>query len=303
MRHDPVRAESVTVSATHFVRHFSELRRNAERGPVYIENHGKTGWALLSADLLDALAQGGGSDAGARDSERRFDTLMDALATRVLLIDDKLRLVRANPAARRHLGIGDDSIGTALVMLLPVQLAETLVAAAARTRDSGTGEMFEIDSTLYPGRAFRLTTTRLPGGVALLADDLGDPGALRRLEGWLGAVEAALRALPASGFGSINPRGAIDQADASLASLSGAAPTQLVGARLGTLFDIATRAGVNDLVERALDDGETGSITATMLSMGRNPRPVRIAIAPRRGRQGIGGASFIIVAPDDGGGI
>jgi PAS domain-containing protein len=136
----------------------------------------------------------------------------------------------------------------------------------------------------------------------LPADDLGDPGALRSLEGRIAAFEAALRALPAGGFGTINPRGAIDRADASLAALSGVASAQLVGARLGSLFDIATRASINDLIERALGDGESGSTTAAMLTRGGNPRSVSIGIAPRRERQGIGGASFVIVALDGEGG-
>ena len=298
MRHDPIRAESVTVSATHFVRHFSELRRNAERGPVYIENHGKAGWALLSATLLDALARGATGDVLARDAERRFDTLMDALTTRVLLLDDGLRVAHTNPAARQHLGMGDDAVGLTLTALLPGHLGHALADVAARIRDSGTGEIFEIDSALYPGRALRIAAMRLPGGVALLADDLGDPGALRELEGRIAAFEAALRALPTGGFGTISPRGAIDRADASLASLSGVASAQLMGARLGSLFDIATRAGVNDLIERALGDGESGSVVAAMLTRGGNPRSVSIGIAPRRERQGIGGATFVVVAPD-----
>ncbi|RHW17287.1 hypothetical protein D1610_12170 [Sphingomonas gilva] len=299
MRHDPVRAESVTVSATHFVRHFSELRRNAERGPVYIENHGKTGWALLSAGLLDALAQGATGDVMAREAERRFDALMDALTTRVLLLDDDLRLIRANAAARRHLGIGDEALGAAVTALLPRQHGELIGDAVARTRDSGTTESFEIDSALYPARALRVVTMRMPAGVALIVDDLGDPGALRSVTAEIGAMATALRALPASGFGSINLRGAIDDADSSLVVLSGAAPAQLVGARLGTLFDVATRAVVNDLIERALGGGEAGSTHAAMLLKGENPRPVTIALAPRRGRQGIGGASFVIVAGGD----
>ncbi len=295
MRHDPVRAESITVSATHFVRNFSELRRNAERGPVYIENHGKAGWALLSAALLDTMVRGGGDD-GALDAQLHFDALMDSLVARVLLLDSRLRLIRTNPAARRHFTIGDEALSLPIGAILSPAIADQVSGAAVRTRASGTSEIFEADSTRYPGRAQRITTACVPRGTVVVLEDLGDPGRLRDLGGQLAAIQTAFAAIPGAGFGTVNLRGTIDSADPSLAVLSGAPLAQLTGTRLGTLFDMATRARVNDLVEQALEHGEAGSGSVRLLASGGIPVETVIGLAPRRGRHGIDGASFIILA-------
>lgn len=294
MRHDPIRAESITVSATHFVRHFSELRRNAEHGPVYIENHGKAGWALLSASLLDAMVRGGADDAPALEAQLQFDALMDSLVARVLLLDTRLRLIRTNPAARRHFAISEEALNMPIASILSPAVAEQVSSAAARTRSSGTSEIFEADSIRYPGRTQRITTACVPRGIVVILEDLGDPGTLRDLTGQLDAIRGAFAAVPNAGFGTINLRGTIDGADPSLAALSGAPLAQLNGTRLGTLFDMATRAGVNDLVERALEHGEAGSAPARLLANGGILVDTVIGLAPRRGRQGIDGASFII---------
>jgi PAS domain-containing protein len=296
MRHDPIRAESITVSATHFVRHFSELRRNAERGPVYIENHGKAGWALLSAALLDSMVRGDGGDAQALEAQLRLDALMDSLVARVLLLDAQLRLIRANPAARRHFAIGDEALNMPIGTVLSPAIAEQVSDAAVRTRSSGTSEIFEADSTRYPGRAQRITTACVPRGTVVILEDLGDPGASRDLGGQLAAIRAAFGAIPRAGFGTVNLRGTIDGADPSLAMLSGAPLGQLTGTRLGTLFDMATRARVNDLVERALEQGEAGSGAAHLLANGGIPVETVVGLAPRSGRHGIDGASFVIFA-------
>lgn len=295
MRHDPIRAESITVSATHFVRHFSELRRNAERGPVYIENHGKAGWALLSATLLDTMVRGG-DDTQTLESQLQLDALMDSLVARVLLLDTRLRLIRINPAARRHFAIGDEALNMPIGAVLSPAIAEQVSSAAVRTGSSGTSEIFEADSTRFPGRAQRITTACVPRGTVVILEDLGDPGTLRDLGGQLAAIRTAFAAIPHAGFGTVNLRGAIDSADPSLPALSGAALAQLNGTRLSTLFDMATRARINDLVERALEYGEAGSGAVRLLVNGGIPVETVIGLAPRSGRHGIDGASFIILA-------
>lgn len=296
MRHDPIRAESITVSATYFVRNFSELRRNAERGPVYIENHGKAGWALLSAGLLDTMVRGGDEDTPALDAQLQLDALMDSLVARVLLLDAQLRVIRTNPAARRHFGIGDDALNMPIGAILSPAITDQVSAAAVRTRASGTSEIFEADSTRFPGRAQRITTACVPRGVVVILEDLGDPGGLRDLGGQLAAIQAAFAAIPGAGFGTVNLRGTIDSADPSLAALSGAPLAQLTGTRLGTLFDMATRARVNDLTEHALEHGEAGSGSVHLLASGGIPVETVVGLAPRRGRHGIDGASFVILA-------
>lgn len=173
--------------------------------------------------------------------------------------------------------------------------AEQIMSAARRTLNSGTSEVLEADSTRFPGRAQRITTARVPRGISIIVEDMGDPGALRTIEQRLIALESAVRALPAGGYGSVNTRGAIDRADASLCALSGAGVAQLVGTRLGTLFDITTRAAVNDLIERTLDGGKADAVHATLLAKGESRRPVTIAIAPVGGRLPGGGATFVIV--------
>ena len=295
MRHEPISGQPVTVSATHFVRNFSELCRSADRAPVYIENHGKPGWALISADLLNAMVQGS-AEQPAHEAHLQLDALMDSIVVRVLLVDDDFRLVRANPAARRHLDISNEAIGRRLDEILPCEKSDYTLAAAQRTQNSGTTEIFEADSVRYPGRSQRITTTRVARNIAIIIEDLGDPSISRETEAQLGAFRATLSAIPDAGFGTINMRGTIDSADPSLALFSGAPLTQLAGTRLGTLFDMTTRIGVNDLVERAIDRGESGSAPARLLAHGGSPVESIVAVAPRRGRQGIGGASFVIFA-------
>lgn len=295
MRHDPINGEQITVSATHFVRHFSELRRNAERGPVYIENHGKAGWALISADLLSAMVHAPGGRQGSDEAAIQLDALFDTLVARVLLVDADLRLIRAGVAARRHFGIGEHDIGRSLANVPGIDEADTIAKAARRTWASGTAEILEMDAAGAAGRTQRITTTRLPKGICIVIEDLGDPSALRLLDARLSSIESALRALPLSAFGSINARGGICQADASLSSLSGAAGEQLIGTRLGTLFDIATRALVHDLIDQALDYGRAGAGDANLLKDGKDLLPVTVSIAPLDRGSDRAVARFVIV--------
>lgn len=180
--------------------------------------------------------------------------------------------------------------------ILSPAIAEQVSSAAVRTRSSGTSEIFEADSTRYPGRAQRITTACVPRGTVVILEDLGDPGALRDLGGQFAAIRAAFASIPRAGSGTVNLRGTIDSADPSLAALSGAPLAQLTGTRLGTLFDMATRARINDLIERALEHGEAGSGAVRLLANGGSPVETVVGLAPRSGRHGIDGASFIVFA-------
>lgn len=296
MRHETIQSDQArTVSATDFVRNFAQHKRLAEGAPVYIEAHGKPGWALVSTAVLDAMTRGGVADAGLRDASARLDIILDAVCTRVVLLDDALLIQRVNAAFRCHARLGDHAvIGRPLSALLNSPVLETVREAAQRVVDSGTTELFELDSVMNPGRVMAVTIARMPEGVAILGEDVTAPAELAGMRADMTALRNAAGASPGLCLGRVNPRGSIDSADANLSQLSGIANDSLLGARLGSLFDMSSRARVNELVDQVLDGGQPGWTRARMLARGADAVPAALGLAAIRGRQGPVGAAFII---------
>ena len=94
----------------------------------------------------------------------------------------------------------------------------------------------------------------------------------------------------------IDRYGFLDGPHTALAALTGIGDAMLSSLRFVSLFTIATRGAVADLIAAVAADGEPRSGAGALLIDSGDPRPVTVAFAPRRRAAAIDG----VVALDPG---
>lgn len=283
-----------TASATDFVRHFGQYAATSLRQPIYITQHGRVNWALVSADLMAKLER---VKEGELSSDARLDLILDSIATLVIQFDDALNIAQMNLAARRHFQLSDaQSHDAHLSDLFRSATQKYLVDVCRRVAESGNAETFEIDSDLYPGRTLNIQVVKAPVGVVLTADVASQTVLVRRTYAAATAASAAADATDILGRGRINVRGTITSANETLAALARTTVDKITGLRLASLFDQETRNAVRDGVETMLTTGESFSIDANLLDGTRKNTHVKLGAGVERDAGSISGAAFLVVA-------
>jgi PAS domain-containing protein len=283
-----------TASATDFVRHFGQYAATSLRQPIYITQHGRVNWALVSADLMAQLER---TKAGELSDDARLDIILDSIATLVIQFDDTLNIAQMNLAARRHFQLSDaEARSVHLSALFRSATQKYLIDVCKRVAESGNAETFEIDSDLYPGRTLNIQIVKSPMGVVLTADVASQTVLVRRTYAAATAAAEAADATDILGRGRINIRGTITAANETLAKLAQTSIDKISGLRLSSLFDQDTRNAVRDCVETMLTTGEPFSLDANLLDGTHKNTRVKLGAGVERDAGSISGAAFLVIA-------
>jgi hypothetical protein len=280
-------------TATDFVRHFGHYAASSQSKPVYIAQHGRVGWALLSAAQMTRLSE---TEGEANMQDARFDILLDNLSTVVVLVDEDLLITRMNAAGRRHFEVPE--IGPKPVSfwtLLNEHKRAFIGQVCMRVLSSGDPETFEIDSARYPGRTLQFQIMPFPSGLAILADVVTQATRSRQLSSAAAAGDLAIDATASLGRGRVDVRGTITNVNDNLASLAQSTAEKVTGLRLSALFEQGSRNVVRDALDELLSSGNSFTKEAMMLN--GTAAPVRVTVGAGAERDGgsIAGAAFIVM--------
>lgn len=285
--------EGEVATATDFVRHFGHYAATSQSKPVYIAQHGRVGWALLSAAQMTRLAVAEGETAA---TDARFDILLDSISSIVLLTDEQLRITRMNRAARRHFQVAEISENTgSLWTLLHENDRDYLTQVCTRVLNSGDSETFDLESARYPGRTLHFQAMPFPSGLAILADVVTQATRSRQSSSAAAAVDLAIDAATALGRGRVDVRGAITGLNGNLSSMIQGRSEDVLGLRLPVLFDSGARGVVHDALDNLLTSGNAFSVEAHVLNGTATPVPVTVGAAAERDGGSIAGAAFIVM--------
>lgn len=285
--------EGELATATNFVRHFGHYAASSLTKPVYIAQHGRIGWALLSAAEMTRLS---GSDGEPNSQDARFDILLDGISTIVLLVDADLRITRMNFAGRRHFQIAEVSATPVSLMTLLHDNKRTFIGEVClRVLNSGDTETFDIDSARFPGRTLRFQIMSFPAGLAILADDVTQAAQVRMASSAAVATDAAMDAMTVLGRGRVDIRGTISQVNDNLTALAESSADKVMGLKLSALFEQVSRTRVRDAMDGLLESGQPFSIEAAMLNSSSKAVPVTVGAGAERDGASITGATFIVM--------
>jgi PAS domain-containing protein len=285
--------EGELATATDFVRHFGHYAASSRNKPVYIAQHGRVGWALLSAAQMTRLSETEGEATG---QDARFDILLDSLSTIVVIVDTDLQITRMNCAGRRHFQVPE--IGPNPVSfwtLLNEHKRAFIGQVCTRVLNSGDPETFEIDSARYPGRTLQFQIMPFPSGLAILADVVTQATRSRQLSSAAAASDMAIDAATSLGRGRVDVRGTITHVNDNLTALAQSTAEKITGLRLSALFEQGSRNMVRDAMDDLLSSGN--SFTTDALMLNGTAAPVRVTIGAGAERDGasIAGAAFIVM--------
>jgi hypothetical protein len=286
--------EGEFATATNFVRHFGHYAATSLNKPVYIAQHGRIGWALLSAAEMTRLS---GSENDTSSQDARFDILLDSISTIVLLVDQDLRITRMNSAGRRHFQVPDFGASPiSLTALLQDNNRVFVADICKRVLNSGDTETFEFDSGRHPGRMMRFQIMSFPSGLAIMADMVTQATQSRLLSSAAAAADVAIDATLSLGRGRVDVRGTIMGVNGNLVAMAQSTAEKVTGLRLPALFEQGSRNSVRDALDDLLDSGNPFSIEAMMLNGSAKPLPVTVGAGAERDHGMIAGAAFIVVA-------
>lgn len=283
------------VTATNFVRNFATYARNAKFEPIHIVNHGRPAWSLVATEDLARLADSQFDDGGERRIRAKLDIVLDMVPTLIILIDENLHVLRANPAARRFFQFSDEEIrGASLSRILNNPKQDFLLRAVERVCNSGAAETFEMDSVDASIRTFQVKIVPFPGGTALFADEITHALAIRQADALAVAFANVIDASPELARGIINMRGVIVSASAAFVKLVGTDETRILGVRFAGIFDASSRADISDAVENLLSEGVPFTQAANLLTQNAPSAPVIVSATSYRGHDKGEGALFLL---------
>jgi hypothetical protein len=294
-RHDPTGLwpEGERASATDFVRHFGHYAASSLSKPVYIAQHGRVGWALLSAAEMTRLSA---AESETASPDARFDIMVDSISTIVFLIDHDFQITRINCAGRRHFQLPEGASGLKdFRELLSINNRDFIGDVCTRVLNSGDSETFVIESARYPGQTLNFQIIPFPSGLAVLAEVGTQAARVRQATSAAAAAELAMDATGSLGRGRIDVRGGITSANNGLAALTNNATDKVVGRHLPTLFEQGSRTSVREAVEEVLNSGRAFSLQVEMLNGCEEPVPVMMGLGAERDGGSIIGAAFIIM--------
>jgi PAS domain-containing protein len=294
-RHDPTGGwpEGELATATDFVRHFGHYAASSLSKPVYIAQHGRVGWALLSAAQMTRLSE---SESETTSLDARFDIMIDSISTIVILVDADFGITRMNCAGRRHFQVPDGGANPVNFRdLLHVNNRDFIGDFCTRVLNSGDSETFEIESARYPGQTLHFQILPFPSGLAILADVVTQATRIRQFTSAAAAAELAIDATDSLGRGRVDVRGTITTVNDNLVSLAKSTADKIMGLRLPALFEQGSRTVVRDALDGVLSSGKAFSLQALMLDGTGSPMPVTIGVGVERDGGLITGAAFMIM--------
>jgi PAS domain-containing protein len=295
IRHDPTGLwpEGELASATDFVRHFGHYSASSLNKPVYIAQHGRVGWALLSAAQMTRLST---TEIETTAPDARFDILADSLSTIIFLIDQDFTITRINCAGRRHFQLPEGGINRMNFRdLLSANNRDFIGDVCTRVLNSGDSETFEIESGRYPGQTLNFQIIPFPSGLAILADVVTQALRIRQKASAAAAAELAIDATELLGRGALDTWGAIVNVNRNLVALARSTTDKVIGQRLFSLFEQDSQTIVRDAVEEVLKSGQGCSLQAKLINEGSSPTSVTVGISAERNGATISGAAFIVL--------
>lgn len=263
------------VTASELVRHFGAWRDRAMNRPVYIHHHGRPKLVLTSVDFIEHLTAGRSS---AEKSGDGLGTLLEMVDSIVLVTDARLCLVGVSPPARRLLG-NKDWHGKSLHDLLPDDVRPFLLRAVEGVRESGVADRLQLRLGRGGDRRVDVSIEPYDGGVCIVGQDRTAQDVVLMAQARMQAIDDMVTLLGNVAWLRINLRGYIVGASRSFEQMSGLAAAAYRSVRLPTLFDLPTRVGVGDTLERVIDTMSAQSTSARLIARDGKALPVRIAFS------------------------
>ncbi|MFM9828120.1 MAG: PAS domain-containing protein [Sphingomonas sp.] len=268
------------VTASTLVRHFGSWQDRAIQQPVYILHRGRPRFVLASIEIMQALcAPHEGSRAASANAS--FEALLALTPQLVVICDPAMEVVAMSAAAERYFGRAHAQ-GSSLAALADGSSLERLSDAIHRVVATGHAEDVDAAPARYTGRRLLLTLHPHPIGVAIVAQDAS---AVDDLQDARAAADAQEQAIVASGVAAsarLSLRGYVENVSASLTRLTGLSSAALAGARFATLLDIADRARFGHAVERVIQEGGAGQVSAALHTRHAGAVPVTIGLSAIR---------------------
>lgn len=269
-----------SVSASEFVRQFSDWSDRAKDAPVYVLHHGRPRFALASVELLRRLGTASGG------AEILAATL-DALLEPVVLLDRSGRIIAAGRAARQCFGPSVREGASLSAAFAPPEAAQYLAAIVERVARVGIGERAELPAGDDSARV-ELVVEPHPLGILVVGRAAGLADMRDAALAQMRALRTAVAALPGTAIATIGARGYLIDPDPALARLTGFAPAALAAVRAVTLFGIGSRVAVGDAIEAVFAGELPPPVVADLLTDADGPVPVRLGLAPLRRGLAIG---------------
>lgn len=263
------------VTASDLVRHFGAWRDRAMNQPVYIHHHGRPKLVLTSVDFLERLVSSRDQDKPDRDG---LATLLDMMDSIVLVTDPDLCLIGVSPPARHLLGRVDWR-GKTLNDILPDEVRPFLLSAVEAARAGGVPERLQLRLGRNGSRRVDVSIEPYDGGVCIVGHDRTAQEIQSLARARMQAIDDMVGLLGNVAWLQINLRGYIVDASTSFERMSGLVAAAYRSVRLPTLFDLPTRVGVGDTLERAIDTMSAHAVRARLVAQGGTMIPVRIAFS------------------------
>lgn len=263
-----------TVTSSDLVRHFGIWRDRALARPVYVQHHGRAKLVLASVDFMEHLVSSRTVD----DPARSIPSLLEAVDGIILVVDDRCRLLGATSLGRRHLLRADVS-GENLGDLLVESIRGILRRAVRVTLESAETERFQLRIGQQGERRLDVAIRPFGGGACLVAQDrtASDRAAEAIARG--AAIDQALSLLGDIATLRINLRGYIVDTTAALEAMTGLSAAGYRSVRFPTLFDLPTRVGVGDALERVIETLTPQHVRARLISSEGQAISVRLALS------------------------
>ncbi|MBR0551489.1 PAS domain-containing protein [Stakelama marina] len=285
-------AQHQCVTASEIVRHFGVWQDRAHDHPIYIVQNGQPDLVLGSVDMMQN--GGDGAEPGVAPA-LAADDLLDLFSETVFLLDEALRISKSNASARRYFGCSEVALrGKTLAQALPKPFGTCLDQVAERVARCGSTECVEIELESGLERALAVTIAPVGGGLALVGENIAIREQRDRAVASLGALDSALAAMRGIAEVRINARGFVDAPTESFTAFIGHDAEMVRSVRFASLFDMGSRAGVNEAIETVFREAKSIGIAADLLADGTQTVPVRLGLAPLRRNLAVVGVKVVI---------
>lgn len=283
------------VTATDLVRHFAAHSRRALNEPVHIMNHGNVSLSLISTELFRQLNRDQMHVPEGSNLAAKLDVLLDLIPTQVILVDQDLKLLRINLAARRRIEVSQEEVrGLPLPQILKEFTHHFSMRRLERVRDTGVFEEFELSPPNQSSLVYKVRIMPLFKGFVLLADEITDKVTLREQDARATAYENLIDSLPGLARGNFNIRGVVTEMSSTLAAHIHLDESRIIGVRFAALFDTSNRGAVSDAIEALLISGKPFRLMAKLLGSDIQNGTVWVSAVPLNPADGQTGGVFLI---------
>jgi hypothetical protein len=276
------------VTSSDLVRHFGYWQDRAARTPVYILHRGRPRLVLTSVEIMDALCAPHAVTPGRSPD---LTAVLERVADRVLIANDRHQIIAASDTARRHFGSSAED-GRALVRIVRDDAQTSFAAALDRVARTGMPVTLDLPARTLLDRDATLLIDRWPGGLIILARD----AAIEAEASDRAAFDEAIAASAAIAPVRMDLAGRVEAGQSSLAAWCGITVDALASVPFASLFEASSHAGIDDAIERVVRTKQPMQINALLSANRPEPASVRIGLAARRVRGTVAGIVAIVVA-------